>query len=308
MEAVQYVLVYAALMSVWWVLMKTLTNMKFPNNLIRFASGVGAGMLVVWSLVQHGGVSYLSTLPALFWYCLAGTVVLNVILAYVYLKALEKSPASVAVHVTLLSPVVAVFTSYAFGIDRLPGWMTAIGIATVLTGLYVLHFNPRKSGGNLLGPIMEIWHQRGQWLWYMLANAVIAGCSIPLDKQCVRLSDYALAPGLTLFISWGLVYGLAAYHVGDFQKAGSFPRRKVVLCVVALAIVFGIANGFQAQAYNYQYAAAVASLKRLDAPFTVLWACFIFREEEKKNGHLLFRILGSLTAFLGAALIGFAKI
>jgi hypothetical protein len=74
-----------------------------------------------------------------------------------------------------------------------------------------------------------------------------------------------------------------------------------------LALSFGIAQAFQAQAYTYQHAAAVASLKRLDAPLTVFWAFLILRKEEQAEGSFLFRTFGSLIAFGGAVLIGLDK-
>lgn len=317
MEAVYLVLVYAVLMSFWWVLMKILTNLKvevdgitvsFPNNLIRFASGMGAGVLVIWSLARHGGYRYLSTLPPQFWTSLSVVICLNIVLAYLYLKAVQKSVISVAVHVTLLSPVVAIFTSYFLGVDRIPGSATLAGIAIVLGGLYVLHFDPKKFGRNLAGPLLEIWQERGSWLWYSLGIAACGGLAIPLDKRCVLLSDNALAPGLTLFIAWGLCFGVAGWKANDFHLAGRFPRRKVLSCLVLLGVFFGIANGFQAEAYRYQYAAAVASLKRLDAPFTVLWAWFLFTKQEQSAGHFGFRMIGSFLAFGGAVLIGVSKL
>lgn len=308
MYVVSLVLVYAVLMSVWWVLMKKLTTKGVPNNLIRFASGMGAGLLFTWSFLQHGGMSYLTGLSERFWWSLAGTVVLNVILAYLYVKAIEKSVASMAVHVTLFSPVIAIFTSsYIFGIERIPGTLTLAGIGAVLAGLYVLHFNPYKFGWNPAGPFVEIWHNRGKWLWYTIGIAVCGGLSIPLDKNCVVLSDYGIAPGLTLFISWGVVYGLIGVRSGDFIRLRALAEGRPIRLLVLLSIVFGIAVGFQAHAYNYQHASAVASLKRLDAPFTVLLSWMVFPVQESKEGSLVFRVLGSVVAFAGAILIGLSK-
>lgn len=308
MYVVGLVLVYAVLMSVWWVCMKKLTNIKFPNNLIRFASGMGAGGLVMLSLTQHGGVSYLTTLPEQFWWSLSGTVLLNIAIAYFYLKALEKSPLSIAVHVSMLAPLLAIFTgSYVFGVDSVPGRLALIGVVVVLGGLSVIHLNPADYGYNPWGGMVEIWRKRNDWLWYALGNAVCAGFAIPLDKRCVQLSDYALAPGLTLFSAWGLAFGVAAWRAGDFAKFSSLAAHKPLRLLISLAIAFCIANGFQAMAYNYEYAAVVASLKRLDAPFTVLWSVFIFADDKVKS-TLWMKIIGSLTAFAGAALIGFSRI
>jgi hypothetical protein len=97
-----------------------------------------------------------------------------------------------------------------------------------VSGLYILHFSPKKYGWNLAGPLVDIWVHRGNWLWYALGVALFAGCSIPLDKKCVQLSDYGLAPGLTLFIAWGVFYGLAAYQVGDFRTLRSVPLRRTL--------------------------------------------------------------------------------
>lgn len=315
MVAVQLVLVYAVLMSVWWIVMKLLMRLRvvenepvvFPNNLIRFASGCGALLLVGWSLARHGGVRYIASLPTGFWMWLSATVALNVVIAYCYVKAMQKSVASIAVHVTLLAPAVAIFTGYAFGVDRIPSPVSIAGIFSILAGLYILHFSPRKYGLNLAGPIVDIWCERGRWLWYALGIAAAAGCSIPIDKQCVLLSDYGLAPGLTLFLAWGVFYGVAAWRAGDFRHLRRFPALPVFAGLVTIGVVFGISNGFQAEAYNYQYASAVASLKRLDAPFTVLWAFLLLRQEERAEGHFAFRIAGSLTAFTGAVLIGIDK-
>lgn len=309
MQVVVPVLVYAVLMSFWWVCMKKLTNIGFPMNLIRFASGMGAGLLILLSCVQYGVYPYVVQLPPAFWWALIGTFVVNVIIAYLYLKALGKSTLSVAVHITLFSPIVAMGTSaYVYRIEPVPTGFALGGSGAILLGLYLLHFNPRsKYGWNPVGPFVEIWRNRGNWLWYAVGIAVFAGFSLPLDKQCVVLSNYALAPGLTLFLSWGIVYGLTAVISKDFAKISTFAEHRPVYLLILLGLVFGVANGFQAYAYNYQHAAVVASLKRLDAPFTVLWAWILFPDQEKKDGHILFRILGSAIAFLGAAIIGFSK-
>lgn len=314
--AVGLVFVYAVLMSIWWITMKLLMRMRageegqlsIPNNIIRLVSGFGASLLVIWSLINFGGMSYFISLPTEFWWALGGTIILNIAIAYCYVKAMQKSVASIAVHVTLFAPVVAIGTSWLFGVDRLPSILSVIGISSILFGLYLLHFNPRRYGFNLAGPFAEIWHERGNWLWYAVALALCAGCSIPLDKRCVQLSNYALAPGLTLLVAWGLFYSLAAIRAGDFTTLSYFPLGRTAVGLAVLALCFGVAQAFQAEAYNYQYAAAVASLKRLDAPFTVLWAFLLLRQEEQTEGHFGFRLLGSLTAFTGAVLIGIDKV
>jgi drug/metabolite transporter (DMT)-like permease len=316
MQAVALVLVYAVLMSIWWLLMKVLSNMKtiqdgaevlFPNNLMRFSSGMGASTLIGWSCLQRGGISHLWQLSSRFWMTWSVVAVLNIILAYLYLKAVEKSVLSTAVHVTLFSPIVAIFTSYLFGVDPIPNAIILVGIGAVLFGVYLLHFNPSTFGWNVGGPFLDIWRHRNKWLWYTLGIAVCGGIAIPLDKRCVQLSDYALAPGLTLFVAWGLAFGIAALRAGDFQKLNSFNPVRSYTGLLGIALAFGVANGFQAAAYQYQFAAAVASLKRLDAPFTVVWALTLLSHQEKAAGHPAFRMIGSLVAFLGALLIGFSK-
>jgi hypothetical protein len=85
--------------------------------------------------------------------------------------------------VTMLAPVVAIFTSMLFGVDQAPSLLSILGITSILLGLYVLHFNPRKYGLNLMGPIKEIWLERGNWLIYAVALAICGGCAIPIDKR-----------------------------------------------------------------------------------------------------------------------------
>lgn len=306
--AVILVLIYALLMSVWWVTMRLLMKMgteknPFPNNIIRAVSGFGAGLLVVWSLARHGGMSYVQSLPTEFWILLAIDVVLNTVIAYCYVKAMQKSVASIAVHVTLLAPVVAIGTSTLFGIDKLPTLLSALGIFTILFGLYVLHFSPKKYGSNLAGPIVDIWYARGNWLIYAIGIAVFAGCAIPIDKRVVLLADSSFAPGLNLLLSWGVVYAIMAFRSGDLKALATFPTRKVVIGLIVMGLTFGIAQAFQAHAYYYQHAATVASLKRLDAPFTVLWAFLILRHEEQAEGSFVFRVLGSVVALVGVVLI-----
>ncbi len=309
MQPVLLVLVYAVLMSFWWVGMKLLMQMEskgvlFPNNLIRLASGLGAGLLIPYSLVRNGGWSYVQKIPVEYWGWLTVTVMLNVGIAYCWIKAMQKSVASIAVHVTLLSPVVAIGTASLLGTDKWPSFLGFLGIVSVLFGLYVLHYDPRQYGMRLIGPWQEIWQKRGEWLWYALTVALLAGFSIPIDKTCVILTDCAFAPGMTLFLAWGLFFGVLAWSSGDYQSVRQFRLVPVLLGLVIVGICFGVANAFAAEAYRFQHAAVVASLKRLDAPFTVLWAFVFLSREERQHGYFPCRIIGSSVAFLGALLIG----
>lgn len=318
MTAVTLVIIFAVLQSFWWIAMKLLMRFKhsqdasvvFPNNLVRIASGLGAGLLIAWSLTLNGGVSYLASLSPDFWFWLAVAVIFDIGVAYCFIKAMQKSVASIAVHVTMLGPVVAIGTAYWLGVDQLPSILSIAGIVIIMLGLYILHFSPKKYGRDLSGPLRDIWQQRGDWLWYAVAVALFSGFALPLHKRLVVLSDYALAPGMIQFIGWGLFYGALAWWSGDFKKVTGFPRRSTLLGLGFIAIVFAVANAFAAAAYNFHYAAAVGALKRLDAPFTVLWAFWLpqLRQDEKESGgSFAFRILGSLIAFAGALLIGFDR-
>ena len=309
MISVGLVMVYAVLMSFWWTCMRLLMNMggkenPFPNNIIRVVSGLGAGLLIIWSLVRQGGIGYVWTLKPQFWGILAIDATLNVAIAYCFVKAMQKSVASIAVHVTLLAPVVAIFSSLLYGVDGLPSPLSVLGLLLILFGLYILHFSPKKYGRNLAGPIVDIWRQRGNWLVFAIGIAIFGGCAVPLDKRMVLLSDNAFGPGINILLSWGITYAIMAYRSGDFYALKFFPAKKVALGLIVIGLTFGIAQAFQAQAYYYQHAAIVTSLKRLDAPFTVLWAFLLLRDEEAAEGSFTFRILGSLTALGGAVLIG----
>ncbi len=301
--------VYALLMSFWWFTMKRLFSLGGAEDqgslstVVKSVSGLGAGALVMAALWKNGFGHYVHSVPASFWGWLAATIVLNIFIAHFYVKAMEKSVASVAVHVTALAPIVAIGTAWFFLDKELPGPVGVVGIVTVLIGLYVLHFNPRHYGFNLVGPVVEVWQKRGSWLWYALGVAMFAGCSLPIDKKCVLLGDHLIAPGLTLLIAWGVFWGGKSVVAGDWRRVALLPRRKVLFTLLVIAMCFGVANGFQAAAYYYGFAASVGSLKRLDAPLTVLWAWLFLRKEERSEGHFAFRIAGSLIAFTGALLI-----
>lgn len=301
--------VYALLMSFWWFTMKCLFRLGGPEDqdslstVVKSVSGLGAGVLVAAALWENGFRHYLCSVPASFWGWLTATIVLNIFIAHFYVKAMEKSVASVAVHVTALAPMVAIGTAWFFLDKELPGPVGVVGIVTIPLGLYILHFNPRHYGLNLAGPVIEVWQKRGNWLWYALGVAVFAGCSLPIDKKCVLLGDHLIAPGLTLLVAWGLFWGSKSVVTGNWRRVVLLPKWKVFTALLLLAACFGVANGFQAAAYYYGFAASVGSLKRLDAPLTVLWAWLFLRREERGEGHLAFRIAGSITAFTGAFLI-----
>lgn len=317
MTAVYLVLVFAVLQSFWWVIMKMLMQMKpvggeyavFPNHLVRMVSGFGSLLLIIWGLLRRGGFEFIASLPIEFWGWVAIQVPIEVAVAFCFVKAMQKSTASIAVHVTLFAPIVAIFVAYLLGIDRLPGTLSFVGIFLIVFGLYVLHFSPKRYGKNLIAPLIDIWQRRGEWLWYAIAVAVLGGFAAPITKRTIQLSDYAFAVGTLQFLGWGLVYLFLAVRSRDFRAAGKFPRIPTVLGLVTIGLLFGIANGFQAAAFNYHFAAAVSALKRLDAPFTVLWSFLppLRAMEEEAGGKLRFRIVGSTIAFTGALLIGLGK-
>lgn len=305
----------AIVQSLWWVLQRKLImgsitvtseRVMFPNNIVRVASGCGALMLVAWSLLLYGW-EYHVMLPAVFWLWLGATVVLNVVIAYALVKAIQKSTPSVAVHVTYLAPVVAIGTGKILLAEQ-PGLISIAGILTIFIGIYVLHFDPRRFGWNILNPAKSIWRERGNWLWFALLVAVCGGISLPIDKQCVRLSNHLLGPGLTLALAWGIYYSCAAFLQGDFSTVRKFPFRRTGLLLVAVAVTIGAALACQGMAYGYAHAASIGSLKRLDAPFAILWAQVLLSPQERHmEGSLVFRLIGSLIAFMGAVLIGFGK-
>lgn len=287
---------YAVLMGIWFVTQYKMFQLKVKPTVVMFLSGMGTSSLVITSLALGHAIPTSTE----FWVVTAVLVVCGVVIAGSLVGATKAFGPSFGSNAMALAPILAIFTSWLiFGQRGVPGWLSISGILFTLLGIYVLYIDPKKNSG-WLGPFRNMW---GRWIGFTLAITISAGIAIPLEKRAIELSDSLMAPGLNLFLSWGIFWGIVAWWKGDLITVRRLLRGKGLLLVLLLVCTFAVANWGQSFAYHFGYAASVASLKRLYAPVTVILSWWFLRKE--RNPRTL--LVGSSLIVIGAVLIGFDK-
>ena len=288
-KAVNYLLIYAVLMSVWFVAQQHLMSCGLTSSQVMSLSGASMFGLIVLSWVRFRKLPQRKSVK---W--LVASVISGIFIAECLISATEKYGAELGANSMGLAPVFAVFIGMALLKER-PGILGIFGILIVVGGIYALHMKTDLTGG-LIAPLQSMW---GPWLWYTLVLGLAAGLGLVVGKPCVILTDPLMAPGIQLFLGFG-VYGVVRGLVTNELLALNLRLGLMeLLLLVLLFMSFGIANWAQAELYRYTAAASVGALKRLYTPLTVLLAWIVFGQQ----ANLFPLLIGSILVFIGALAI-----
>lgn len=284
---------WALLSGLWWVGQRWLFQRQVSKPVVMFASGCGAGLMIIFSLFWLG-LPELS--PGVIWLFLLEAVLTGIVI-YCFTSAVEKSEASLAASVTVFAPVLIVITGY-FLLGELPSVLKIVGIVIILVGTYVMNLVP--GARSWVDPLRVVWRRRGSWLWYAVAAAVAASVAIPLEKRLVLATNNFFAPGVYLLLGTGVYWGFVGWWRGSFREMWQKPGRSRILpWLVLVGMCFGLANASQAAAFYFELAAPVAALKRLDGVVAVLLGWLWLRETNIRS-----RLPGMVLIAIGALLIG----
>lgn len=236
---------------------------------------------------------------------MAGTAILNIVIQYANTKAMLLEDASLVGPISATMPATVIFASMVMlgEFPNLAGW---IGIWIIVIGTYILniqcYFEKRALKNaewrDWLAPFLMFKKSRGvQWA---LASALIATVSINLDALAYRGANVAFAGGC-IFAVVGISNLAVAWRNEECKniwKEGSFGK-------VSIGILILLHTGaiwFSSAALRHGITPYVGTLKRLQIPMVILLAyCFL---GEKTNFRS--RMLGGIMMAIGAALIALA--
>lgn len=223
-----------------------------------------------------------------FWFATLGTVVLNVIAIYFFMKALNLSELSLVVPLLTFTPLFLIFTSDII-LGEFPSSLGIWGIVAIVCGAYVLNLKGTKK---LWDPFKSLLNDRGAQL--MLAVAFIYSISSNFDKMAIQNSN----PITFLVISRSLIAFIFLFFIKYKSKVGFGSIRSNFKILIPIGVLSAAALLTQMIALNLALVPYIISLKRTSAFFSVILGFIAFKERNVKP-----KLIGSALMILGVLLI-----
>ena len=217
------------------------------------------------------------------------TVILNIIAATLYFKALRITDLSLSMPMIAFTPLFLILTSFIL-LRELPTIFGVAGIFSIVIGSYILYLNKEKS--HFLDPFKEIFRNKG--IFYMLIVAFLFSISVNFDKLVVLNSDPIFGSSMIDLLLGLSFLGISSVKIRDTKTVYRRNLLKFFLLGVILALVAITIN----IAFTMQIASYVISLKRLSILFSVFYGGLIFKERNIPK-----RMLAALIMLAGAILI-----
>ncbi|MBC8509932.1 MAG: EamA family transporter [Chloroflexi bacterium] len=224
-----------------------------------------------------------------FYYSVLASVMLNLMAAILYYRALEITDLSLSIPMVSFTPIFLFFTSFIL-LRELPTLLGASGMILIVIGSYILNSN--RDHKHLLDPFREIFRNRGTF--YMLIVAFLFSLSSNFDKLVVKNSDPIFGSSV-VYLLIGLSFLIISSVKARIVKA-IYKRNFHKFLVVGIAhALTGIATNI---AFTMQIVPYVISLKRLSILFSVLLGTLVFKERS-----VLGRIAGASVMLAGVIFI-----
>ncbi|MFA6339044.1 MAG: DMT family transporter [Candidatus Paceibacterota bacterium] len=223
-----------------------------------------------------------------FWIATIGTVTLNIISQRVFFRALKLGDISLIAPLRLLTPMLVIITGYFF-LQEIPRVTGMFGIILTLIGLWMLLFSDKPFSFKKL---TQLKNEKGVLLG--LLGATLFAISFPLDKKAIVASS-ALFASAVIFLSIGLLTLLlnsSQKKVSGSTLISIFKKDAFHLGLTSLWIAIGVL--LTNQALSFSFAAYAASLKRLQAIWTIFLAGTFL--QEKNIGK---KIIATICIFIG---------
>lgn len=297
---------YGALMGLWWNIQKIILNKGVNSSIIRAVSGLMAGtVLISLSFVFYGIPTGLFSIKIIGSFFIA--IILNIIIAYCWFGALEKTDPAVGPQVQVFGPIITLFVGKLL-LNEMPNILGIIGIFVTLFGVYVFYKEAKDS--SIVGPIKRIIREWKDWLVFAIIAGVSAGISIPFDKLNILHTNSLLAPGVTLLVGWGLFYAVYGWlrptklEIVLRKQENLVWKQKTIWLLAVAGLCFSVANGFQGVAYTLiPTAVMVGTLKRIDALWSIFFVLIVFKQNTRP-----FRISGAIIIFAGIIIMGISNL
>lgn len=268
-----------------------LTLFQLPFLLLML--GVGESVTVTsqpWETFFAG----LGTPDTAYGLVLLGTVTLNVLANWWFLRAVQLSPLGLTIPYLSFTPIFTTLSAALF-LGELPTRWAAVGIVVVTAGAFAL--NPGdKEDRDILAPLRAVWNERGSL--YMVGVALIWSITPILDK--VGSEDVGVI-GHSGFVAAGifglLALGRSVKDGGPGELFSELKKRPALL--VGAAFVNVLAMVFQLSAYVFVDVAYVETLKRaVGVIASVVVGMTVFGELDGRR-----RLVVAIVMAIGVALV-----
>jgi len=215
-----------------------------------------------------------------FWSSMAIALPAELVATFLYAKAIQVSPLSLAQPFLAFTPLFALLTGLLI-LGESPSWGGFMGIVLLAVGAYGLNIEQMRDGW--AQPIMAVTRERGSWM--MLLVAAIYSFTAVLGRRAVLAADpWFMAGVYPLMVSAGvaLVLGFSGRLSWSWLKR---PWPALALCLVAGGHIV-----FHFMAISLVQAAYMISVKRLSIIIAMVYGG-VFLREARFGQHLLAGLL-----------------
>ncbi len=225
---------------------------------------------------------------------LFGTVALNLLAGWLFLRAVQLSPLGLTIPYLSFTPVFTSLSAVMFLGER-PTVLGAIGIVVVTGAAFALNPGDDEERG-VLAPLRAIWNERGSL--YMVGVALIWSITPILDKVG---SQQAGVVGHSAFVAAGIFALIAVARAirdrGARRLVGELSTKPALLLAAAFFNVLGMV--FQLSAYEFMDVAYVETFKRAIGVLTaVIVGTAVFGE-----GDATRRLVAAAVMAVGVTLV-----
>lgn len=298
---------FAFMLAIYTVLNKKLILRGLSDECVSVVNFLGAGsvLLVASFMIDPPRVTtWLSWTNGYFW-SLAPTAMLNIVIMYGNVKALKYGDVSLVGPIAAAQPMIVIIPSFLI-LGEVPGKWGYVGLLLLAVGMYVFSFAEEVKGwtppkylrwvgefSRYLAPWYMLFRNKGVQI--ALIVAVCGAVSINFDKlSALRAQSFLFTPALILLFIGGV--GLIKTSRGRqwaSVRRGHIARLALNPIVLASAVALGwLAFGFGMAAY-------AGALRRLVIIFDVALAWFLLNEK-----MAIKRWPGAIIMAIGAACIG----
>lgn len=228
-----------------------------------------------------------------FWWALAVSGIMNVVITLIFMKAIQSSGLSLTMPMITFTPLFLLLTSPLM-IGEFPTLKGLAGILLIVGGAYILNLPEWKKG--LFAPFRALFIEKGPRL--MLLVAFLWSITSNIDKIGVNSSSPLVWAASVNGVMVILLFPLTVWK----SKGKTGKIRNNFWPLFLMGISAGLVLVFQMFAVKLTLVAYVISIKRVSAGLSVLWGFFLFKE--KKD---LSRLFGVIIMLAGVFLIGWTN-
>lgn len=214
--------------------------------------------------------------------------VINVLTSLMYMQALRLGDISLTVPMVSFTPMFLLVTSPLI-LNETIGQKGIFGVMLVVAGSLLLHRSPGRW--NWKGGILAIFRHRGART--MLAVAFLWSISANIDKVGVQASNpYVWALVVNAWVALMLTpWGWRRWRKNPAPKG----RNGALWAVGACG---GLTSLCQMMAISLGPVPYVIAMKRTSTLFSVIWGCWLFKEQGFKS-----RLVGAVVMLTGAIIL-----